>query len=284
MRHGLPCPPRLAVAPHCSRAASATWSAVKPNCCSSVLDAGADAPKLRMAMISPSRPGVAVPAERRRRLDRDARRDRRRQHAVAIGRRPAPRTAPSDGIETTRALTPSPRQLLARLHAQRDLAAACAIRITSGCRPRRRRARRRRARGPRPARSWSRSSVGSAWRDRTRRSGRSRAAQRDAPGLGGLVGVAGADHASGRGIARSAASCSIGWWVGPSCAEADGVVGEDVDHRQLHQRGQADRRPHVVAEDQEGAERRGAGRRAPCRWRSPPMACSRTPKCRLRPP
>ena len=36
-------------------------------------------------------------------------------------------------------------------------------------------------------------------------------------------------------------------------AEADRVVRPDVGHRQLHQRGQPDRPPHVVAEDQEGA-------------------------------
>ena len=38
-------------------------------------------------------------------------------------------------------------------------------------------------------------------------------------------------------------------------ADADRVVGEDVDHRDLHDRGQADRHPAIVAEDQEpGAE------------------------------
>ena len=36
-------------------------------------------------------------------------------------------------------------------------------------------------------------------------------------------------------------------------AEADRVVRPHVGDRQLHQRGQPDRRPHVVAEDQEGA-------------------------------
>ena len=85
------------------------------------------------------------------------------------------------------------------------------------------------------------------------------------------------------GIARSEASCSTGWWVGPSSPSADRVVGEDVDHRQLHQRREPDRRPRVVGEDQEG---RPSGRSLESArpLRSPPMACSRMPKWKLRPP
>ena len=45
--------------------------------------------------------------------------------------------------------------------------------------------------------------------------GRPAARHRHAPGGGRLVGVRGPDHVS-RGIARSEAACSIGWWVGPS--------------------------------------------------------------------
>ena len=37
----------------------------------------------------------------------------------------------------------------------------------------------------------------------------------------------------------------------PILADADRIVGEDPDHRQFHDRRQADRRPHIVAEDQE---------------------------------
>ena len=55
------------------------------------------------------------------------------------------------------------------------------------------------------------------------------------------------------GMARSMARCSTGWWVGPSSPDADRVVGADVDHRQPHDGRQADRRLHVVGEDQEGA-------------------------------
>ena len=49
---------------------------------------------------------------------------------------------------------------------------------------------------------------------------------------------------------------------GAVLAQRDAVVGEDVDHVQSHQRGEADRRPHVIGEDQERrAERNGAAMR-----------------------
>ena len=54
-------------------------------------------------------------------------------------------------------------------------------------------------------------------------------------------------------MARNEASCSIGWCVGPSSPEADRIVGEDIDGRNLHQGGQPDRGAHVVAEIEEGA-------------------------------
>ena len=47
---------------------------------------------------------------------------------------------------------------------------------------------------------------------------------------------------------------------GPVFAHADRVVREDVKHRQAHEGGQADRRPHVIGEDEErGAERAQPG-------------------------
>ena len=46
---------------------------------------------------------------------------------------------------------------------------------------------------------------------------------------------------------------------GAILAQGDAVVGEDVDHVQSHQRGETDRRAHVIGEDQERrAERNGA--------------------------
>ena len=70
----------------------------------------------------------------------------------------------------------------------------------------------------------------------------------------------------------------------PVLAQADRVVGPDVGDRQAGQGGQAHGAAHVVAEGQErGAVRLEAAVHRRSRWRSPPMACSRTPKRRLRP-
>ena len=54
-----------------------------------------------------------------------------------------------------------------------------------------------------------------------------------------------------RGIARSAIRCSTGWWVGSVLADADRVVGEDEQCAGVAERREADRRAHVVAEDEE---------------------------------
>ena len=49
---------------------------------------------------------------------------------------------------------------------------------------------------------------------------------------------------------------------GPVLAHADGIVGEDVEHRQAHDGGHADRRPHVIGKDEEGgAEGAQSGQR-----------------------
>ena len=50
------------------------------------------------------------------------------------------------------------------------------------------------------------------------------------------------------GIARSAARCSTGWWVGPSSPSADRVVRVDPRHVEPAQRAQPDRAAHVVGE------------------------------------
>ena len=81
------------------------------------------------------------------------------------------------------------------------------------------------------------------------------AVDRHPPGLGDLVGVGGADHVEpGDGAQRGELLDRL---VGRAVlAEADRVVGEDVDHRQLHQRREADRRPRVVGEGQVGRPER----------------------------
>ena len=63
-----------------------------------------------------------------------------------------------------------------------------------------------------------------------------------------------------RGISRRVAVCSTGWWVGPSLADADRVVGEHEDVRRLHESGHAERVPLVLREHQEG---RDVGAEAP---------------------
>ena len=64
------------------------------------------------------------------------------------------------------------------------------------------------------------------------------------------------------GIARNEARYSTGWWVGPLRADADGVMAEHELHRQAHHGRDAQRRPHVVGEDQIGdADRHHAAMR-----------------------
>ena len=67
-------------------------------------------------------------------------------------------------------------------------------------------------------------------------------------------------------------------------ADADRIVREDVDDRDLHDRAQADGRPRVVAEDEEAGAvtRRTLDSAMPLT--TAPIACSRMPKCMLRPP
>ena len=74
---------------------------------------------------------------------------------------------------------------------------------------------------------------------------------------------------------------------GAVLADADGVVGEDVHDRDLHQRGQAHGPPGVVGEDEEARPVAAAAWSAPSRWRWPPRrapgsrgaGCAR-PDCR----
>ena len=88
-------------------------------------------------------------------------------------------------------------------------------------------------------------------------------AHHHAPRLGDLVGVAGADHVQARHRPQRGELLD-GLVGGPVLAEADRVVAEPVDHRQLHQRREADRRAGVVGEDQVGRPHRAQlGEREP---------------------
>ena len=58
------------------------------------------------------------------------------------------------------------------------------------------------------------------------------------------------------GIARSAAKCSIGWWVGPSSPRPTESCVQTHSDRQLHQRRQAHGAAHVVGEHAGTSSRR----------------------------
>jgi len=78
-----------------------------------------------------------------------------------------------------------------------------------------------------------------------------------AVGANGLVGVGRADD---RQIGDGAQGSQVLDWLvgGAILANTHAVVGEDVQGRQVHERAQAHRRPHVVAEDHEGGRIRPA--------------------------
>ena len=79
--------------------------------------------------------------------------------------------------------------------------------------------------------------------------------KRGGEGAGGFLGIGGADHVEIRDHAQAADG--LDRLVRRAVfADADGVVGEDVGHRQLGERGEADARAAVVGEDE---ERRAAG-------------------------
>ena len=84
-------------------------------------------------------------------------------------------------------------------------------------------------------------------------------AQRQLPALGHLDGVGGAEEAE---VRDGAQGCQmLDGLVGRAVlAEADGIVGHDVDDALAHQGGEADGGPCVVGEDEEGA---GEGDEAP---------------------
>ena len=192
------------------------------------------------------RPDVAVPAQRRRLLDRDPRGDRRRQHLVAVVLVLLVEEVPGRQADDARAHAVGD-QLLVRLDRERDLAAGrdqdqlgVAVRrvgehVAAAAQ----------ALGGGVLRAVEHRHVLAGEHERAPAGGARSIATRQAS----ATSLASQGRITLRpGIARSEASCSTGWWVGPVLAEPDRVVGEEVDHRQLHQRREPDRRPRVVGE------------------------------------
>ena len=121
-----------------------------------------------------------------------------------------------------------------------------------------------------------------SWRRQDQRGGPV-ALDGDAERLGRLVGVGRADDPQA-GHGPHAGQLLDGLVGRAVLAEADRVVGPEVDDLGLAEGGQADRAPHVVAEDRRTCRRPGG-----CPpWSAipfmmPPMPCSRTPKASCRP-
>ena len=242
---------------------------------------GAEAPKRSTPITSPRSADVAMPTLRHAGLDREPRADRRRQHRVAVLPRLGLEQLPARHRDDAR-LDALLQQLLPRRHDQRDFRAGgdqdqiglAARRIGQdvGAAPQ--------AVGRGELRAVERRHVLPRQHQRHRPVAR---LQRDAPGDGGLVGVARRMTMRLRNRAQ-AGELLDRLMRGAVLAQRDAVVGEHVDHVQPHQRGEADRRAHVIGEDQERRAERDRSRRArPGRSGSRPCACSRTPKCRLRP-
>ena len=196
-------------------AAATTASGVKPNSRNSVLSS-ADAPKCssdddlaRCRRRTSTSPGRCRPRPRPGRAPSGAARCRGRPASCASNHS-------THGIDTTRVAMPSACERSRAPPPRAAPRSRCAIRITSGCPPD--------GLGQHVAAAGDalgrlacrRSRTGTFCRVRTDRSGRWwRLVQDGAPGQAVSLASAGRTTAS-RGIARSAARCSTGWWVGPS--------------------------------------------------------------------
>ena len=176
----------------CARAAATMLSGVKPNLRLQVLERrrcaerSASRSSRRCARRSaPSRTFDGL-------LDGDARRDGRRQHAVAIRgvllleQLPRRHATPRAPARRPRRASRAPR----RTARPRCRCRSGSPRGSAACR----RARRRPCAAPRPARTSSRSSVGIAWRVSTSTTGWWRGLGDELPRLGDLVRVARAQH------------------------------------------------------------------------------------------
>ena len=199
-----------------------------------------------MPMNTPSGRASAPSRSRRRpRCRCAARRPARRRGSC----RPAASNSSQHGSETTATGMPSAASAVARRHGDGDLRAGGDQRgLARARRPRPAHSRRARS-GSRPA---SVRSAGSAWRVSTSRLGPSVAADRQFPALRRLHRVGRAEDMQVRHGAQ--AGELLDRLVRRAVlAQADAVMGQHVDDALAHQRGQADRRAHVVGEDEEGA-------------------------------
>ena len=236
------------------RPTSATRSAVKPNC--SKIVAGR---RRCTEMVEPDDRALvadpALPAERDADLDADPLAHGRRQDRVAVCLRPARRTAPSTGATRRGSRCPRPRA-----SPRRRTPAAARIPWRSGSARASRRPPRagRSRRGATPSRASSAvpGRVGSFWRVRASATGPSGPLDGERPGRRRLVGVARTDEPQVRD--RPQGGVVLDRLVGrPVLAEADRVVGPDVDDVQPGQRAEPDGAAHVVAERQERRVSRG---------------------------
>ena len=212
-------------------------------------------------------PGRRIGPNRASRPPRSRRGRRPRAEApVAIGPLLAVEELPAGQADDTGADAVGD-QLLVGLDGQRDLAAG-GDQDHLGIARRDRRARSRHAAVPRRRRTC-------AVEDRhvlacqDQRDGPVVAVDRRPPRLGDLVRVGGADHveAGDRAQAGELLDRLVGRAV---LAEADRVMGEDVDHRQLHQGGEPDRRAARSRRRSGRWTTSGAASRARARSRSPP--------------
>ena len=192
---------------------------------------------------------VALPSERGGLFDRDARADRRRQHRVAVLARLLLEEVPGRHRHHAGADALG-EQLLVRGDGERELAARRdqdQLGLAAG----------RVGQHVGAARDAGRRRVPAAV-ERRQRLARQRQHRRlvtqlhDGPiRLDHLVGVAGAQHDESRHRAQRRELLDR-LVRGPVLAVAHRVVGEDEQRRELHQRREPDRRPRVVAEDEEG--------------------------------
>ena len=258
-------------APFCFRVSRLVTISVPPVCVpstphcptlipsfSSTSSPGALAPKRSMPIDSSAK---VAPAERAGRLDgqyRHARRQQLRRGTDAPARRNGPSSAGSRHGRRHRVSG----ELLGGSDAHGDFA------------PGRERARRRdRRRRPRCRRrvSTAEPSVVTVmfWRLRINADGPS---WRTTSTHAWIVSLASAGRITCRpGIARSAARCSIGWWVGPSSPTPTESWVNTKQTLAFDSDGQPDRRLHVVGEDEErAADREGRRRAWPCRPSTPP--------------
>ena len=124
--------------------------------------------------------------------------------------------------------------------------------------------------------------IGTSWRVSTSATGRGCRLHRHPPGLGDLVRVAGPDHVEAG--HRPQRGELLDRLVGrPVLAEPDRVVGEDVDHRQLHQRREPDRRAARSRRRRGRSTTTGAASRARGRWRWPRSRARGSRSAMLRP-